>query len=139
MREKQNAFDQEIARKNTAFAPEQALANKYRFAIGLRERPSCHYDLQIGPHAASTTAFWQELLTLGGWVGHPRAPPLTLQYGVTIRVPSNSPASTQCAAVLQRKLDDLYSNPPTKAVNNQQSEYLDACNTHDCLQIEIDY
>ncbi len=131
-----------IGKKTSAVATEKELADKWRFSSVLRRGGTCGYQMRMTSKASSTGGFWSELLQYGGWNeragGVALAPaPGSVSSGITIRVKGETGVSTQCAGDLQRALSDIYPNPASRVVTNQQSDFLSAC--PDCVQIEIDY
>lgn len=130
-----DSLKSELGRRNSAFGPEKELADKWRFAKLLRDATStvCHYQLAATPRMQSSVQWWDELLRMSGWVGDVQTPTNSnlIQPGIALRIPT---ASSICSSTLQRALSDLYSNPPSKVVANQQLN----C-TGDCVVIEMNY
>jgi hypothetical protein len=119
----------------SALGPVNEFANEWRFVKLLRDANAgvCHYQLVTTPKARSTFQFWNEQLHAAGWTEDVQAPTNInlIQPGITLRIPT---ASSNCSSVLQRALTDLYPNPPSKVVANQQIN----CDGQ-CVIIELDY
>jgi hypothetical protein len=129
-----------IAKANGAAVREKELADKWRFATILRQLgKECRYQSQYTYKAQGVIDFWQALFRASGWIGDAGPPSGVMQPGITIRVLGDH---SQCAEILQRALGDIYPNPSSKIVTNQQTSFLSACSgqaNQECVQIEIDY
>lgn len=128
----------DIATAKGETSQEKVLANNWRFASTLRHLDKvCSYRIQSNQKAASTINFWRDLLRAGEWVGDAFGESTATQPGITLRISGNN---SQCAGTLQMALTDIYpNNPPSKIASNQQTDFLNACGTGDCVQIEINY
>ncbi len=137
-----NDLKNQINQKNGAIGREKELADKWRFSSALRDSGlNCQYLLEWTPKAASVAQFWRELFIATGWPGASKQVPIhqtEVKFLISIS-PKDDPASTQCAEVIQRQLSQLYSNPPSKILPRQQSNFLNSCDRNGCVEIEVDY
>jgi hypothetical protein len=125
------------------FAAANEKAQKWQFIHEIRSRigdQQCKFSLYPTNRVRETAGFWLEQLRDTGWSGSvdSDAPNGTIPSGITIRTVDDSGPGYPCATSLQRALTDIYPNPPSKVVINQNTQFLNVCG-RGCVEIDMDY
>jgi hypothetical protein len=130
--------------KNSEIGVLKQAADKWNVAKRLRStrepKPPCTYQMLYTQKSGSAVQFWQELLLAGGWVqsSDNAVSPDVIPPGITLRTGDETTVGYLCAQSFQRAVSDVYTNPPSKIIAQQQSDFLRECGPQ-CLQFEINY
>jgi hypothetical protein len=142
IRQDASKLDQTIASKNTELSVLTDAANRWNVAKRLRSarepKPPCTYQMLYTQKSGGAAQFFQELLLTGGWVesSNNAVSQDLVPKGITLRTGDETTVGYLCAQSFQRAVSDIYTNPPSKIIAEQQNDFLRGCGPQ-CLQFEI--